>query len=509
MAVDSRQGLHRDGSAGRAGSLRGWLPLAVLALAALLLATALASSGAAMGASEASRSAGTERAKAKVNPPRPWRAYPLNQVDKNLSAQARQNACDFESRQRGRRTALMILSFGRASRHEGTYGTGPKSRFRSNNRIYRTLLAAGRAYRDCRGNTRKKVDIGYGFTNFEMSEGLTTRSGAAAAGRAQRRIVGKLSRALPPGVGSALAGDIEPGFDPRGAGQAVAIARAGARGPGDYYNFGTAGRCPPFGSGCQGNWSYVDIGNASQEYGIIALPEIYYPRQAKTWARVANRWDLAGRNCRRPKRRDCYRFGGVTGHPRNCAGVQYSPDESWLRMRAATRRPVGRRIIYFNPRRVGCEEAARASTARRTTAEPSDLDLPLMPVEVPGKVIEDPEPVVSETLMGELVNAWRVGTHREYTWVYAGAGGLDPQTGEPSGDGSLVITRERYSRNRTLESTIQTVDVANAGALRIVAAPLGARATDSAPRDGVIRWAGEDGVSGTLDVGTAAVRLAP
>ncbi len=290
----------------------------------------------------------------KVKVPDRWRSYPLNQVEGNLTAQARQDACDFESRQKGGRRALLIFLVGRANQKDGKFGVGDDGNFRSNERVYNALLSAGKAYRDCRSSRRKRVDIAYGVTNYELSQEIATQRNARRAGAAQARVALKLSRRFPRGVGGVVAGDIEPGWDPGGSGMALSLTKGAARPKGAYYNFGTAGQCRPYGSGCQGNWTYADIGKVSQDKGIIPLPEIYYPRQGKTWDRVASRWDLLPGRCRNPRRRECYDFGGVTSYPVGCAGVQYSSRKSWLRMRKATSHSVGRRIIYFNPRRIGC-----------------------------------------------------------------------------------------------------------------------------------------------------------
>ena len=439
---------------------------------------------------------------APVDAPKPWRSYPLNQVEGNLAAQARQDGCDFARRQSGDRKALLILSMGRVNQHRGRFGVGTDNRFTPNGKVTDALLSAGRGYKQCR-RPALKTDIAYGVNNFELTQQISSNRDARRAGKAQVKVAKRLARKLPRGIGTALAGDIEPGWDPRGSGRALSLTR-GAAGEGkEYYNFGTSGQCPPFGTACQGNWTYFDIGRASQDEGIISLPEIYYPGQAQAWARVANKWDNAPGKCRR--RLPCYDFGGVTSFPVGCAGATYTPRQSWLEMRRATRRTVERRIIYFNPRRVGC------SADRRSAAGPSPrvggLSLPLMPTMVPGEIVKDPEPIVSDDVMSPLVNAWRAGTHTEYTWVYAGGGGIDPETGEPSADGSLIITRERYWRHRPMVTSTEQVQVVGSGALRISDAPLGKGAARTALRAGELDFTSESGIAGTLDLSTATVNL--
>lgn len=439
---------------------------------------------------------------APVDAPKPWRSYPLNQVEENVAAQAQQDGCDFARRQSGRRRALLIFLMGRANHYQGRFGVGADERFTPNGEVTDILLSGARGYRQCR-NPGKKANLAYGVTNYELTQQISSNRNAKRAGRAQLGVAKRLSRMLPRGVGSAVAGDIEPGWDPRGSGRALNLTR-GAAGAGKvYYNFGTAGHCRPYGTGCQGNWSYVDIGRVSQDEGIIALPEIYYPRQADAWARVANLWDRAPGNCRR--RKPCYGFGGVTSFPVGCAGASYTPRQSWLQMKRATRRTVGRRIIYFNPRRVGCSDRRRSIGA--APASRSALSLPLMPFTVPGKIVTDPEPIVSDDVMSPLVNAWRVGSHTEYTWIYSGGAGTDPLTGQQSPDGRLIITRERYRRNRPMVTSTEQVDVPGSGALRISDAPLGGRVTRSAHHSGELAFTSESGIAGTLDLSTAAVTL--
>lgn len=444
---------------------------------------------------------GASAARAKVNPPEPWRAYPLNQVESNLAAQAAQDACDFESRQPAHRRALLVFLVGRASRQNGKFGVGSDPNFRPNNRIYNALHEAGKAYARCRSGS-KKVDIAYGVTNYKLSSEIASQRGAHDAGVALRRVADKLARRAPRGVGAAVATDIEPGWDPNGSGIAIALSHGAAETRRAAYNLGSVGRCPPFGTGCQGNWTYVDVGRVSQDKGVIPLPQIYHPRQAKTWARAANRWDLAGRNCPHANRRNCFDFGGVTSQPQECSGVFFTPRESWLRMRRATVRRVGRRIIYFNPREVGCRAGAEEPSMRTgaTTAE-----LPLMPEIVPAEVVEDPDPILSDDVLTDVTNAWRVGSHREYTWVFAGRAPGDPLASSASSTGRLVITRERYRRDRPVSPTIQTVDVPGSGALAIASAPEGARHVRTAHDGAILNLAGEGGAGWTLDLETMSV----
>ncbi len=482
---------------------RGEMIAAVRVLAASVATTLLMAAGIFPGAAETSIASGAQRG---ANPPPPWRSYPLNQVESNLAAQARQDACDFASRQRNPdRRALLIFLMGRANQHDGTFGVGRDDDFTPNNRVFEVLREAGQAYGECRSSRRMRVDIAYGLTNYELSESIQTNGSARQAGLAQARVVKKLNRRLPRGVGAATAGDIEPGWDPGGSGRALNLVRGGAGEGPQYFNFGTAGQCPPFGTACQGNWTPTDIARGSQDQGVIPLPQIYYPRQAQTWGLIANRWDRLGGNCpkRKRKKNGCYDFGGATSHPTGCAGVEFTPEESWRRLRQATDNRVGRRLIYFNPHRVSCRSVAEEPSPVTQT----DVSLPLMPNDVPGEIIQDPDPVVSEYVMGSLVNAWRAGSARELIWVYAGAAGPDPSTGEPSSSGRLLVVRERYSRDRPPSTSTEQIDIAGEGPLRIVEAPSGHRAINSARGDGVIAFESTAGAEGLLDLSASSVSL--
>ncbi len=317
----------------------------VAALAASTTSSALGPGGSA-GAVEAGD---TSRAAKPVT----WRSYPLNHRPNNLAGQAKRDACNFEHHQRVGTKAVLIFLVGRVNKRAGNFGVGADSSFNSNKKVLKALLAAGNAYDRCRGPARKKVRIAYGVTNYELSQELGSNWMARRAGRAQYEVAAKLKRRFPNGVNAALAVDIEPGWDPMGSGDALSLTRAAAHGRLPYFNIGTAGHCPPYGTSCQGNWTHAKVGQVSQDKGIIPLPQVYFPRQARTWKRVADRWDREPGNCRRQGKRGCFDFGGVTTQPQSC-GAHYKPRAALRRMRKVTHHRVGNRIIYFNPRGVGC-----------------------------------------------------------------------------------------------------------------------------------------------------------
>jgi len=151
------------------------------------------------------------------------------------------------------------------------------------------------------------------------------------------------------------------------------------------------------------------------------------------------------------------------------------------------------------------KRSAPASKKPARRSAQSTPRLPLMPKLVPGEIVDDPEPIASEYVMNPVVNAWRVGSHRDYTVVYAGRAGVDPEMGR------LIITRERYSRDRPITPTSEQVDVPGAGALRISEAPLGGGVTRSAHHSGEVAFESESGIEGVLDlsIATVALRSAP
>lgn len=494
----------RSASTAKTSGVRGGGSQAVRVLAACVATALLTALGFASSATDTSSASAARKSAAQkgANAPRPWRSYPLNQVESNLEDQARQDACDFASRQREPdRRALLIFLMGRANQHDGKFGVGPDRDFISNERIFEVLSEAGDAYKECRSSRNMQVDIAYGLTNYELTQSIGTNRAARQIGRAQAGVAKKLNRSLPSGVGAVTAGDIEPDWDQQGSGRALNLV-SGAAGQGvQYFNFGTSGKCPPFGSACEGNWTQGDIARGSQDQGVIPLPQIYYGKQAKTWATIANQWDRQDGNCPRKKR--CYEFGGATSQPKECYGTEFSPEESWRRLRQAANHEVGRRIIFFNPRGITCRSGAREQSPALTT----DVSLPLMSTEVPGEIVQDPEPVVSQYVMGSLVNAWRAGSARELIWVYAGTAGPDPSTGEPSSSGRLVVIRESYSRNRPPLTSMEQYDIEGSGPLRIVEAPLGRRAVDSAQDDGLIAFESTAGAEGLLDLTAGSVSL--
>ena len=304
--------------------------------------------------------AGNQRKRRKPKPPEPVNAYPLIAIPENLATEAANVACSFAQRQpRGKR--LMLLNFGRVHIEDGEFGAGRRP-FYSNTEILEALAAAASAYRQeaCHRNGRRAI-VAYGVGNFELSstgneDEPMSRQLAEQAGAAQLQTALTLQSSVLPPDEVAVAGDIEPGWDPSVAGVKAgkALVRGAAGGDLTYYNFGTAGHCPPYSGpapGC-GAWSFKDLGDISQKRMAVPLPEIYHDYQVEQWASIRERWDRRhgrARKCSREWRPKCYSFAGVTSQPIAC-GADLLPARSWkLLWKATPVGAVGRELVYYNP----------------------------------------------------------------------------------------------------------------------------------------------------------------
>jgi hypothetical protein len=296
----------------------------------------------------------------RPKPPRPANAYPLIAIPENLATEAANAACSFaQSQPRGKR--LMLLNFGRAHVEAGEFGAGRRP-FYSNAEILEALTAAASAYRQegCHRKGRSAI-VAYGNGNFELSstgnddEPMSPQL-AEEVGAAQLQTALTLQTSLSPPEEVAVAGDLEPGWDPSPTGAKVgkALVRGAASGDLPYYNFGTAGHCPPYAGpdpGC-GSWSFRDLGDISQKRMAVPLPEIYHDYQVEQWASVRERWDRRhgrARKCSRERRPRCYSFAGVTSQPVAC-GADFLPSQSWRQLwKANPPGAVGRELVYYNP----------------------------------------------------------------------------------------------------------------------------------------------------------------
>ena len=443
---------------------------------------------------------------ARVSPPEPWRSYPLNQVRQNLAAQAEQDACDFVAHQKGPRRALLIFLVGRASRQNGKFGVGPDDNFRPHNRVYTALEAAANAYASCRALPSQQVDIAYGVTNYELSQEIATQKGVSDWAEAQRRVVNKLTKKAPKGVGAAMAGDIEPGWDPNGSGMALSLIHGSAEGSEDVYNFGSVGIVHAVRTGLPGKLVLRGHRPGRAGLGDHRPAADLLPKAGKDLGpRPRTAGTSTGTTALAPRSATASSSAGSRPTSRG------APVSSTRRGRAGFAcavPPAGRWAGASSTSTRGGWRAAltpRSRPPRRLSRAAGPL--PLMPVEVPAEIVEDPEPVVSSDIMATLENAWRVGSHTEYTWVFAGSAGWDPQTGEPVPDGRIIITRETYRRDGPTTPTMETVDVPGSGPLRVTQAPLGRRVTEDAHQSASVHFEGASGVTGTLDLGDSSVEL--
>ncbi len=491
----------------RQSGRRRFLALAC-GLAAAIAAVAVAASGPGPGGAAKAAAA---TAKARMKPPQKVNAYPLlATTSADLQVAAQQDACAFAQSQTPRGHSLLILAFRRVRKKGDEFGVGPdrpRSPFFSNEVDVRAALeAAGEGYEACRRPYRTAT-IAYGNTNYEMSqsgddgEPMSTAT-ARQAGYAQYALAAELNADPPRGVSySAVAGDIEPGYDPYGDQQARALA-AGASSQGfDYYDFGSAGHCPPIGV-CQGTWSLADLAAISQANGSRSLPEIYYPGQAQQWAGVRRAWDQspACHLKHRPRHRHnphCYVFYGAMSEPPTCMGGHYAPWQSWSELRRANRlNIVQRHLVYFNPDCLSKTGPARTGSARQVRFPASIPDR--FPETSPGRVVGDPDPLVSSSVMPRIVNGWSSESHGQITQVVAGLARKRSRA-----RGLLVIARQRA---HPYSQTLDLVAVPGSGAVKITGAPTPGKVGG---RGGAqrLRFAGVRGVSGTLSLKRDTLKL--
>ncbi len=277
---------------------------------------------------------GTDSAKGaksslKRTAPKPVPAwYMTARSVRDLRLQARNDACAFARRQPNR-TRVLLMDFGKADQHDGSFGaqlrTGPHF---SNHAILRALKAAADRYRsDGKCYSRGSVRITYGNTN-NMPPSLS-RPTVRRAGRHQAMVAKRLlryQRRHGSGYryqGVSVAGDIEPQWNkPRVTKGLVHGATRKGRG-GLYFNYGAASQCPPETSACANNWSLKNLGQVS--YGGVKrpLPEIYRPVHVKQWTKVRRRW-----NNQHPGH---YCFYGATATP----GFPLEAGEGWSRLAAS------------------------------------------------------------------------------------------------------------------------------------------------------------------------------
>ena len=416
---------------------------------------------------------------AKAEPPRPvpaWYMTAGNVTD--LTRQAKHSACVF-ARSQPKSPRVMLFDFGAAQKYrDGTFGASLRQirRFR-NGGILKALKTAARTYHRC--HRKGSATIAYGNTN--SVPGYMSKADAREAGLHQALTVKRLARYQKNErhyrhQSAAAAGDIEPGFGLPGVSKALVDGANGT----PYYDFGNAGGCPgqPGSQGCYNGWDLGDLGEVSIGGRSLPLPEIYGSYEAAQWARVQREWP------------GDYAFAGVTGAPTE----PLSPSQGWMALKRRADH-VGRELITI--RNAGSRRASeggpRSHARRRGGSAPGGP----MTGTVPAQLVPSAEPFFSTSLIHPVRNGWIASDRRRFLAVEAGGDPVNPSTGV------LGIFRQNYIR---VTQTERVVKVPGAGPLRLIDAPEGrARAPLRGPA--VVRFTGDRGVSGTLDLETGAVAV--
>jgi len=254
----------------------------------------------------------------------------------DLRDQAAHDACAF-ARAQPNKSRVLLLDFGKADLYAGQYGaqlrTGPHFR---NAQILDAMKAAAREYRSTgRCYRQGSMRITYGNTNnmpTTMDELEVTEAGHLQALTA-RRVLRFQRRGGPPFAhqGVAVAGDIEPQWNPAEITKILVDAAAADGLGGLYFNYGAASGCPPERPSCDNHWDIGDLAQVSFGGVKKPLPEIYRPVHAEQWTHVRQHWDS------HHPRELC--FYGATATP----GFPLSPTEGWRRLEA--RNPCVRREL--------------------------------------------------------------------------------------------------------------------------------------------------------------------
>ncbi len=469
----------------------------------VILACAVLGAAAVAGAFAEGSAAASGAHKRSLSPPKRVTAYPLlATTSADLQVAAEQDACDFAQSQSPRGNSLMILAFRRVHKKGEEYGVGADTRnspFFSNEVDVRAALeAAGEGYLACRQPDRTATIV-YANSNYEISEsgdnkGPMSQATAETAGSEQFALASELNDSSPAGVNyGAVGGDIEPGFDQLGASIAVALAEGASTQGFNYYDFGTAGQCPPLGQ-CQGNWTLGDVAQISQANDSQAIPEIYFPAQADQWVGVRRAWDQSpacpGKRHRHRHRHfrpqpHCYAFFGAMAQPASCpGGSDLAPWQSWTELKHGNPLNVVRKhLFYFNPDCLSKRKAAGAAPDRLPAGIPGRF-----PESTPAAIARDPDPLVSSAVMPRILNGWSVQTHGQVIQVVAGS--------SRSGGGLLAIARQRTD---PYSQTLDLVPVRSSGPVRITRAPSGRKATWRVGRS-LLHLGGEGAVRGTLSL---------
>ena len=115
---------------------------------------------------------------------------------------------------------------------------------------------------------------------------------------------------------------------------------------------------------------------------------------------------------------------------------------------------------------------------------------------IPPHLVPGPEPFFSTSLVYPIRNAWVASDHRHFIAVEAGADPVHPSTGV------LGIFRQNYVR---VSQSQRVVRLPGAGPLRLRHAPGGSGRAALRNPAATVRFSGEKGVTGTLDLKTGRV----
>jgi hypothetical protein len=419
---------------------------------------------------------GTPGALAKSKPPKPVPAWYMTATTvTDLVRQAKHSACVF-AKEQPKSPRVMLFDFGAASKYpDGKFGATLREirRFR-NSGILKALEAASRAYHRC--HRKGSATITYGNTN--SIAGHMSKADSLEAGLNQSLTVRRLhkfqrSQHHYRHQSAAAAGDIEPGFGLPGVSKALVD---GANGGATYYDFGNAGGCPgqPGSQGCYNGWDLQDLGEVSMGGRSLPLPEVYRPYEATQWERVQRHWE--GK----------YFFAGVTAAPNE----PLAPAESWRTLKRRAGR-VGRELVSIR------DTGSNRSAARRGEGGGVALGGPMTGT-IGAHLVSGPQGFFSTSAIYPAQNGWVASDHRRFVAVEAGADPIHPSTGV------LGVFRQSYVDVTQSERLIK---VPGAGALRLTGASGGrGRAAPYGP-SATLRFTGERGVSGTLDVSAGSVTV--
>jgi len=280
---------------------------------------------------QATETSTSKMARFKRSAPQPVPAwYMTARSERDLRRQARNDACAFARRQ-SNRTRVLLMDFGKPSRHHGALGTQLRTGAEfANQDILDALKAAADAYRtNGKCYSRGSARITYGNTN-NMPNWMSRRN-IRKAGRHQSRMSDRLHTYQRRHgrhyrhEGVAVASDVEPQWNKPKATKALVHGAIFHRRGGLFFNYGAASKCPPERSRCANKWSLRNLGQVS--YGGIkrALPEVYRRVHAKQWTRVRKRWNN--------QHRYRYCFSGTTSTP----GFPLSSREGWAKLRTNNR----------------------------------------------------------------------------------------------------------------------------------------------------------------------------